>query len=406
MAKRSLAANIMFFVLLSITIATTVVALMECYNIRKYIVEEKQVIEAIVFQNTSNSHGTDVQLKELYDSYYSNIEQKANETIDKIIAFVGSIFSITTIVNTVIALRMPNYYESRQEDLERMVKKVYSYANEAKAYAKTMSIENSKSSTREKINTLTAYILDDEVVESSELYFIRGSYYDEISDFENAERDYKRAKKFGLLESKYYNAMGVLYAKRFLYAKRRSEKFEKFFEMAKSFYLKAIKDLQSDNDASDYYCNLACLFEDNDLHDEALKYFELAIKENEDNVRVYFDRAISYEEMGKEYYQAAFEDYSRCLNLEPDYTEARLYRIDIISKILKYNNDNELRKIAIEDIDILKKDRNQLDYYEKKVKSFTDEYVDELIRKIDLKIAELEAEEAAELAELNIEESD
>ncbi len=398
--------NIIFLVLLAITIAITMVTLIECHNIRKYIAEEKTNIENIIANSIYDKFETEENLEELYESYYGELAQKADSTIDKIIAFVGCIFGITTIVNTIIALRLPKHYDEKQEKLEKMVNEVYSYAKEAKSYAKVMSVETSKLTTREKINSLSSYIIDNNMVQSSEMYFARGSLFDDINEFEQAERDFNQAKKLGLSEDVYYNAMGVIYTKQFIYAKRRNERFDYYFKKANKFYHKAIDLLKEKNeDASDYYCNIACLYQDNNMHEEALRYFILALEENAENNTIYFNRAISYEEMGEEYYEAAYADYSKCLEFEPDYTTARHYRITLIFKMLEARDDRELLETAKKDIAILKKDQDQLDYYERKIKSLSSSplYIDELIKRIDAKIKELEDQEKSEAEERLVE---
>lgn len=396
MIKTRTTTNVMFFVLLTITFAMTLVSLIECYNVRRYISQEKLYIEQMICENI-NSEIQESQLSTIYESYYANLQDKADSTIDKIIAFVGCVFSVTTIVNTITALKLPKYYDKKQEELEKMVLDAYSYAKEAKAYAKTMGLSNSKVKTREKINSLTTYILDEDTIESSELYFVRGCCYDDISEFENAERDYKQAKKNGLSLDRYYNAMGVLYTKRLIYAKRRNERYDVLFKKSKDYYQKSIDYLKSKNaDASDNYCNLACLYQDVGLHNDAIRTFELAIEENEFNATIYFNRAISYEERGTEYYKEAYDDYSFCLKLEPDHSDARNYRITLIFKMLEMQFDKELLDTAKEDIAILKRDINQLDYYESKVNSFNNAYIDDFLKRIDQKIAELEKLESEE----------
>ena len=276
------------------------------------------------------------------------------------------------------------------------------YVKEAGFFASITSMGVVDKSIKEKIDDITDFI-NDSRNPSHNLFFARGSLYDDTKEYRKAEADYNEAKKLGMPLSKYHNAMGVLYSNLFssVSADKQSRKKEKYFNVSKKHYEDAIELYKKDGNnrrVSSCCCNLACLYQDNGQYEDAIKYFEEAINTDKSNAIAYFDRAISYQERGEEYYENAFSDYTNCLIIDPNLTDACLYRAELAIEMYELSRNVRYKEIAQSDSKKLSERTSRLSRLQERIRrNKSDETsIEGLVAKIDEKIADLSVEEAKE----------
>lgn len=440
--------NWFFVILLFITLAYSIVTYIEFTHMQTQF--ENQILEIKKVSNNILCDGRHIpsdaidQMSDTYLEYYNNMDQKFDSTLNKIIAFIACIFSVTTILNTVLSLHMPKVFEDNLNNLTKQLEDIKKASKDTADQLKDVekastevadqleSVKEASQKTKvyldvtndiltadtptEKINALTSYI-DKGLHVSPDLLFKRGALFDETGQFTEAEQDYRRAKEMGLSDAAYNNAMGVLYNNK-MDRESLIEKKEPLFTSAETYYKTAIAfSEEAGKPDSDYYCNLACLYQDygksfkrtgkEDLaqqyFSEAQKMFSEALKLNPKNATAYLNRAISFEELGHEHNNEALADYGRSIQIDPYDKKARLYRAELAMTM--YNHTENLKYLHMVKSDLAEFDRkisliNQL--HEKikqiapKTRNERSQSVDLIVAKIDEKIADLSVEEAEE----------
>ena len=418
--------------IIAITICIISIGLLIATCVNVYFVNKQQAknienINKLVIQISSNPEfTTENALEDIYLSYYNAIDQKATDSINTALSFFGFIFSLITIVNTIIAVKMPKQFEDSLFEIDNRIKEVERHARESTNAVHYVNAVSSKKTTKEKIGAITA-VIEDYGDNSGEFYFSRGFLYDDIKDYDNAKADYTRARKAGGSEYTYHNSMGVLYSNIMTSTTIAKDK-KQAFKKAEQHYKKAIKLIEDLDEKADYcHCNLACLYQDyakalkgwaiidsGDFSfkgsEEFKKYTELALAEfdqaiyiNEDFLTAYLNRGISYLEMGEDFYQNAYEDFQRCYKIDPENKEVLEFLSKTALSLLQKTNDKEYYYVAKVNINKLREDINRIELLTEKLnaieppKAITDNFdPNKLLAKIDEKIGDLSLEEANE----------
>ena len=255
--------------------------------------------------------------------------------------------------------------------------------------------------------------------------------YDDIKDYDSAKADYARAKKAGGSEHTFHNSMGVLYSNIMNEATTMKDK-KHAFKKSEQHYKKAIMLHEQDDENSSYCrCNLACLYQDyakalkgwsvfERIKSEAFnkgecsqlfqKYYKLALEEfdktisqKDDYLTAFFNRGISYREMGEDYYQNAYNDFMKCYEIDPDNKDVWDALFKIALTLFQKTNLKEYYDVAKTCIKKLREDIDTIDLLSQKFnalempKETTEEFdPNKLLARIDEKIADLSMEEAQE----------
>lgn len=389
-------------ILLVITIVLLALNIFQLTKLNKWS-QKANDLEKRIVAIESNEQNSDSGFD--YATYYDMIDQKADAALNKVIAIVGVLVTVVTIFGGLIAFKAPSDLERKQSKLEEQLKDV---KNELEGQLKeirnitekskislTILDSNNKSNPLEKIHSLSSFIDDYKGKEEllSDVYLERGIIYDDIKEYEKAREDYTKSHRLGLDNLSFYNVMGVLYNKMLLSEDNSSVKRKEFFELSKKYYENAIENASENDNLSNTYCNYACLMGDFHLYDEAFRLFNEAKCEDPDNYTAFLNEALTYESIKK--YEEALALYTRCIDKNPDYADARTCRIDLVSKMLVIDPENSLLKMYYnEDHEYLTKESRTLKIIENRYsQSIRKTMIDELISKIDSKIAELEKEE-------------
>lgn len=386
------------------------VAFLECNSIRDYIKEQKAAIERYSIGKTVENYEINeniyTEMSNIYLDHYQSIDQKATDTINIIIAFLGCVFTAITIFNIFVALKMPKIYEEQLRSLEDRIDKAEIYAATAKVSSKMLSALT-KDTTSEQIHELSDLIK--EYPNEDDLYFTRGFLYDDQGKYDEAERDYKMALNSGGSKITFYNSMGVLYAKKINISGIKDLEKESFFKKAEGYYIKAIKMIEKEEDynGSYCYCNLACLYQDHKDWEKALEYFELALEKDPNNISAYYNRAISKKEKcqfatDKNFlYESAYEDYTIAKQLDPDNKDNLRNRALLGMKLFEITNNEFFYLEADKDVRMLCKEmdknhalRQKLSLLKGKGRYINkNDETDKVLATIDEKIGDLSVEE-------------
>lgn len=412
-----------------ITMGLLIATCLYTYFINRQQEEHIRDINKLMVQISSDVDVSNEEtLEDIYLSYYNDIDQKATDSINVALSFFGFIFSLITIVNTIIAVRIPKQFENSLSEIDEQIKEVERRAREATNAARYVDSVSSKKTTREKIDAITA-IIEDYGDNSGEFYFARGFLYDDIKDYDSAKADYTRAKKAGGSEHIYHNSMGVLYSNIMSSATNIKDK-KSAFRKSEQHYKKAITLLEMTDENSDYcHCNLACLYQDyaktlkewsigERINSETSfqKYSKLALEEfnrtitiSDDYLTAYYNRGISYREMGENYYINAYDDFLMCYKLDPENKNVLKMLFKTALALFQKTNQKEYYDIAKSCIKKLRENIDELELLNLELlnqkfnaieepNSFADKFdpTNILLAKIDEKIADLSVEEANE----------
>lgn len=362
-------------------------------------IECSTITSEIDMQNSSNAS---IDLSHFYDA----LDEKADAAINKVVAVVGILTTVITLFGGLIVFKAPNDVEEKlnkiENEFEEKFKKIEeelekSNANIEQSNTKSTILDvHSISDKKEQITILTKYIRTYKGKEQylGEIYFERGSLYDETNQYSEAETDYMYAKKLGFDEDQCFNALGILYNNRLLKEKNPNER-QKLFKKAE-FYYENAKNMTTDLEyKSNVLCNMACLYGDDKDYNKAFELFDEAIKINDNNYNAHLNKAITLESMGEEKYKKALKEYTKCINKNSEHTLAHKYRIDLAMKILeKDSSDLEAINCCMEDHEFLSKESQYLNIMEQRYSRITQKHIlDTAIKEIDKKIAELENEE-------------
>lgn len=399
-------ANTFTIWLLFCAIAFSVVLYIQTASTQRYIKDKIADIEiAYAKINSESENMTDTQISEMqgkYFEYCNAIDQQFDDSFNKLLAFFSCIFGVTTIVNAYTAYRLPKIQEDKLKEIDIRMNDVEQYVKEADFFARIASMGVADKSIKEKIDEITDFI-DKSCTPSYNLFFTRGSLYYDIKEYKKAEDDYKKAKNQGMPLSMFHNAMGVLYSEIMLGVSgdNKHQKKDKYFKTSKEHYKEAIELYKKEGKQrklSSCLCNLACLYQDNGLSEKAMEYFEKAIDADNSNAVAYFDRAISYEEMGHEHYEDALADYDKCLEINPYFNEARQYRAELAIKMYECFGDSKYLNLAQKDCQKLSGEAVRLSRLQERINrnNLSASRIDDLVAKIDEKIADLSVEEAHE----------
>lgn len=355
----------------------------------------------------------------ILEEYYVSLDQKADVAIDKVVAIVSVLMTVVTLFGGLIAFKAPNDINKKIQELSNMIESIKSRDNETEISVKILEASIQKT-TSDKITLLTECINESQF-ESSQIYFARGFLYDDIKDYEKAEKDYKIAYKLGGSEYKFHNSMGVLYNNLFNTKKEDLDpkSAKRLFEKSEKHYKKAIILLEKAEINNSYcLCNLASLYQDyakylkktkNDssqqYYELALNYFEDALNKDENNAVAYYNRAITYEEQGQTYWDEAFLDYCKAIEINPEEKDYRISRATLACMIYAKTNDLKYYKCVKDDISNLRKEEDRIEALITSLKMiepqgvvpvFQSEAIDDLILKINEKLGDLCVEEANE----------
>ena len=329
-----------------------------------------------------------------YASYYDMIDQKSDAALNKVVAIIGVLVTVFTLFGGLIAFKAPNDVEQKLRELEEQLTDIKMITEKSKVSLAILD-SNNRSNPIERILFLSSFINDYAGKEDqlSDVYYTRGSIHDDIKEYEKARVDYIKAHKLGLDDLTFYNAMGVLYNKMLLSEEESSIKRKEYFELAKKNYENAIESASKSDNLSDIYCNYACLMGDYHLYSEAFTLFNKAKCDNPDNYTAILNEALTCESLKR--FNKALDLYTICIEKNPDYVDARKNRIDLVTKMLVKDPTNKtLKKYYSEDHEYLTKESRTLKTIENRyTQSVRNTMIDELISKIDSKIAELEKEE-------------
>ncbi len=421
--------NIITITLCIISIGILIATFLNTYFTNKYQEENIKDINKMLIQISSDSEFTsDETLEDIYMSYYNAIDQKATDSINIALSFFGFIFSLITIVNTIVAIRMPKQFEDSLIKIDERIKRVEINARESTNAVRFVDSVSSKKTTREKIDAITS-VIEDYGDNSGEFFFARGFLYDDIKDYDSAKADYIRAKKAGGSEATYYNSMGVLYANIMTSTVNIKEK-RKAFKKSEQYYKKAIIQLEKFDEKSDYcHCNLACLYQDYaktikgltvlenmnigfTFNEEdaqafqrftqlALDEFDIAISISEDYLTAYLNRGISYREMGEDFYINAYDDFEKCYKIDPENKDVLELLAKTALSLFQKTNDKKYYDVAKVSIKKLREDIDTIELLNRKFNAIKAPFViNKLLAAIDERIADLTLEEATEYSEV------
>ena len=367
-------------------IIAIIVAILLAINIVQMIQLNKwknqfEVIKGNVFVEYNQTNNLTNQQTEL-SHYYDMLDEKADVAIDKVIAVVSILTTVVTLFGGLVVFKAPNDVEEKLKEIEDKLEK--SNANIEKSNTTSIILDaHSKSDKLDQIACLSSYIRRYNGKEKylGEIYFERGSLYDETNQYSEAETDFMYAKKLGYDEDQCFNALGVLYNNRLLKEESGVER-KKLFKQAEYYYEKANKTASDLEYKSTILCNMACLYGDNGDFEKAFSYFDLSIDTYNDNYNAFLNKAITLESIGEEKYDEALEQYTECIKKNPEYTEAHKYRIDLAIKILEKNfNDLTAKKCYREDYEFLSKESRYLDLMEQRYARITQKHrIDDFIK--------------------------
>ncbi len=422
--------NIITVTICIISIGVLIATYLNVYFSNKQQAKNIEDINKLMIQISSDSELTSEEvLENIYLSYYNAIDQKATDSINIALAFFGFIFSLITIVNTITSVRLPKRFENSLFEIDNRIKEVEHLARESTNAAHYVDSVSSKKTTKEKIDAITS-VIEDWGDNSGNFYFTRGFLYDDMKDYDNAKSDYIRARKAGGSEDTYHNSMGVLYSN-IMNASTTIEGKKQAFKKSEQHYKKVLKLIEEFDGKTDYcHCNLACLYQDyakalkgwamiekiksgdssEKYTEESQKYTALALEEfdksisiSEDYLTAYYNRGISYQEMGEDFYQNAYEDFQRCCEIDPENKNALELLLQTALLLFQKTNEEKYYDVARTSIKKLRKDIDRLELLNEKFnaieppKSTTYNFdPNELLAKLDEKIGDLSLEEANE----------
>lgn len=122
---------------ISITLCIITMGLLIATCLNTYFVNRKQErnirdINKLMVQISSNVEVSDEEtLEDIYLAYYNDIDQKATDSINVALSFFGFIFSLVTIVNTIISVRIPKQFENSLSEIDDRIKEVERSARES-----------------------------------------------------------------------------------------------------------------------------------------------------------------------------------------------------------------------------------------------------------------------------------
>lgn len=406
--------NIISIILCIIAIALMIVTCIIFYNGQKNYSKKMLEIDKriVTIASYETGKGIEEELNNIYLDYYNQIDQKATEAINVVLAFLGVVFSLTTIVNTIISVRIPKQFEDKLYEMDKKIEDIERRA--IRTIALTMNVESTTAhaTTREKISAITE-IIDTLGDKAGEFVSLRGFLYNDLKEFDHAKADYKQAKKLGGSEDLYHNRMGVLYTKIMLSADKEIEK-SNALKKAENHYKKAIELAKKHNEeTSNYHCNLACLYQDfgislkkDAIGDEVTKYFTLALEEfdaaiadDPENLVAYLNRGISHIEKGEAYYLDAYDDFLICRSIDSDNERVLRELADIALKLYDKTGEVRFYQEAKRATSKLRQEVNRLDELQDRINIIEKKasfHREGIVAKIDEKIADLSVKEAKE----------
>ena len=168
--------NIISITLCIITTGLLIATCLNTYFANKQQAKNIQDVNKLIIQISNDTEfSAEEALEDIYLSYYNDIDQKATDSINIALSFFGFIFSLITIVNTVIAISIPKQFENSLDKIDGRIKEVEKSARESTNAAHYIDSVSSKKTTREKIDAITT-VIEDYGDNSGDFYFARGFF--------------------------------------------------------------------------------------------------------------------------------------------------------------------------------------------------------------------------------------
>ena len=265
------------------------------------------------------------------NNYYRELSNKTDEAIDRILAIVGLLATITTFFGILLTFKAPKDIEKRIEENHALLLKAEKAAEEAKYQAEIMEALNvdcdGNLTNKKRVDNISKIIK--KYPEKTDAYMHRAFLYDIMAknlSYSNPKKkefiylsisDYEIANKLDVEVSSYYNDMGVAYS--------RLEEYHK----AIAYYTKAIKKNPDDTAA---YTNRGWAYGSIGEYQKSLNDFKKALKIDLNCYSAYLLRSYTYHSLWRKetnpeqrdsYIQLQIADLNRAIELDPEDNEPK-----------------------------------------------------------------------------------
>lgn len=325
--KPSLSSYLTIFASILLIFNTIVsIYIIDCFKEQRYCIKEMD--ERVSELESSGLHAIE---EEIIKKYYTEIDNKADEAINRILTILGILSTFITLFGFLLTFKAPKDIEKRLDELNELIKKADQAAAEATYQAQIVEALNvdydGELTNSKRLKKLTEIIKKNP--EKPSAYMNRGFLYDEMSkkasrrlagEFINkAIVDYEMAKSLGADLSSYYNDMGVAY--------NRLKEYRK----AIKFYSKAIEE---DPDDAAAYSNRGSCYDDLHEYEKALADYEKALALDSEGDGILQNRSCTYRNLAQKtketsekiaFYKRAIQDLEDARNINPENEDCKAF---------------------------------------------------------------------------------
>lgn len=292
-------------VFLIVIICFNSLGLIYCIDSVKYIgYEMSRLSQRVDTIENSISRVHVENIDERINSYYRELSNKTDESINRILTIVGILAAIVTFFGILLAFKAPRDIEKRMDELNALIIKSEEASRSAKYQAEVIEAINidydGDLSNSKRIKQITKIIK--KYPQYPDGYMHRGFIYDQMSlKATNAKKigfihlaisDYEIARNLGVDISSYYNDMGVAYSR-----------------------------------LKDYH--------------KSISYYSMAINKDPDDAAAYANRGGDFESIGE--YKKSIDDFEKALDIDNDFYSAYLGRSYTYHSLWRNEIDPEKR---------------------------------------------------------------
>lgn len=270
--------------------------------------------------------------------YYQELSDKTDNTISILLSFVGVAVAFVTIFGVFSAFIAPQKINERMDKLEELINKVQENARTAQYFSDIANINvplNKDYTVLEKINNITKTI--NKYNDLPDAYLIRGAFFNNLYDdmvikdktyLYRAISDYEIALELNGNKSSCYNNLAVVY--------------EDLNDLKKAIHYLTLS-IEIDNTDSGTYANRGAIYgdigkmlNDDEYFDKALKDFEEALRIDKDNYNAFHNRGMTYYDLAKkakkegdeekmnDYILQMISDFNEVKNRNPDFSKIEM----------------------------------------------------------------------------------
>lgn len=250
-----------------------------------------------------------------YIEFCETIQNKTDSSFNQLITIVGIFASIITLLGVLITFKAPKDIEKEIEILRQLTDKNHKLVEEQEYLLQVFDAVKEET-IYHRIRELTKVI--NEHPDKWQAYLYRGTEYDDNKKYDEAIKDYKRAKQLGCSDETYFNNMAISISNRYATTNNPMDR-----ELSLKYISKAI---EINSEEPVYYLNRGVIYSELKKYDLAEIDFDTAISIDPENYEVYSSKASLYidaskdlnNENGEKYKEMAIEAIKKALDLNAE----------------------------------------------------------------------------------------